>query len=112
MTHDTRTALRTSFEAIRWNGDDLAEIEVFVDAPCARRGTDLLVPRVPGGAPELVVGPGGWVVRGADGLHVLADAGAVTDDVAEDADEERRSDASAHATEVVVEALAFDGGFD
>ncbi len=90
---------RASFEAIRWNGTDVEEIDTFVGASCRRVADVLVVPREDGGALLLVAGA--WLVRTAEGLRVLDDA---------DHDPPRADHLA--ATEEVAEVLAFDGGFD
>jgi hypothetical protein len=93
---------RTQLDSIQWLGDNRAEVEAFVGAPCDVTNGVLHV-AIAGGA-SLVLPPRGWLVRVEGSLRTLEPR-------ADNHDPHAAREFSEQFREVV-DNLATDGGFD
>ncbi len=94
-------------ESVKWTGDNLADIERFVNATCTVAGDSVLVPKLfAGDADERLCVPlHGWIVRVDGELRVLPPRTPMP------AEEQTESGPSPEV-ERFADHLAFEGGFD
>jgi hypothetical protein len=94
-------------ESVQWTGDNLEDMDRFVNAPCTVDAGVLRMPVASAGQPAtgLVVPLHGWIVRVDGDLRVLAPRTPVPT-------HERIGKAQSPDVERFADHLAMEGGFD
>jgi hypothetical protein len=96
------TDSRTQLDSIQWRGDNRADVEAFVGAPCDV--TDGVLHVAIGGGASLALPPRGWLVRVEGSLRTIEPR-------VDHNDQHAARQFREHFSEVV-DNLAADGGFD